>query len=70
MKLRGMRIDVVDFRARARDRHLGRVQRCVCCGVLLHQFEVQAGTLFCSDCLDQAKAHDASDPYDEIGEGD
>jgi hypothetical protein len=41
--------------------------RCACCGSLLPH---RAATPFCAECLELARAHDSSDPYDELGEGD
>jgi hypothetical protein len=43
------------------------VVRCVCCGTARSYHLPRS---FCLDCLERAKPHDASDPYDELGEGD
>ena len=41
---------------------------CSCCGA--PQERLVGPSPFCAECLERAKAHDTSDPYDELGEGD
>lgn len=65
-----VRTETLSTRARARTTPRARVKApCSCCG---SRFEHLAArhTQFCADCLERAGAYDASDPYDELGEGD
>ena len=43
---------------------------CVSCGAHLDVVSRTAGRLFCAECLERGHAHDATDPYDELGGGD
>ena len=45
-------------------------QRCSCCGSRLVLRARQDDTVVCAECRETAKAYDANDPYDELGEGD
>lgn len=65
-----MRTESLSTRIRARTTPPPRVEvPCSCCGSPFEPLAARPQQC-CADCLERARPHDASDPYDELGEGD
>jgi predicted amidophosphoribosyltransferase len=58
------------FSPRVRVRLPPRSQAALCSSCRAPQERFVGPSPFCAECLERTKAHDASDPYDELGEGD